>query len=111
MHLTKRDPELLGGRCPWKSCRREVTLRSGTYFEASPLPIEKILRILHLWSSKTPVGKMMVEAEISNKTAIDWYNFARDVCAQYFIDHPAVIGGPGVEVEIDESKFGRRKYN
>ena len=33
------------------------------------------------------------------------------MCAQYFIDHPAVIGGVNVEVEIDESKFGRRKYN
>ena len=35
----------------------------------------------------------------------------RDVCAQYFVDHPAKIGGPMVEVEIDESKFGRRKYH
>ena len=34
-----------------------------------------------------------------------------DVCAQYFIDHLKVIEGPGVEVEIDKSKFGRRKYN
>ena len=59
-------------RCPRKACRSEVTLQSGTFFEASLLPIEKIVRILHLWSSKTPVGKMMVEAEICNKTAIDW---------------------------------------
>ena len=42
---------------------------------------------------------------------MDWYNFVRDICIQYFIDHPAVIGGPGKEVEIDESKFGKRKYN
>ena len=38
---------------------------------------------------------------------MDWYNFVRDICAEYFLAHPAVIGGPGVEVEIDESNFGR----
>ena len=31
------------------------------------------------------------------------------MCAQNFIDHPAIIGGPGVK--IDESKFGKGKYN
>ena len=52
-----------------------------------------------------------ISLQISNKTSIDWYNFVRDICAQYFIDHPCVIGGPGIEVEIDKSKFGKRKYN
>ena len=42
---------------------------------------------------------------------MDWYNFICDVCAQYFLDHPTTIGGDRVEVEIDESKFGRRKYH
>ena len=49
--------------------------------------------------------------QVAAQTAVDWYNFIRDACAQYFIDHPAIIGGPGVEVEIDESKFGKKTYN
>ena len=42
---------------------------------------------------------------------MDWYNFVRNICVEYFLAHPAVIGGPGIEVKIDESKFGKRKYN
>ena len=51
--------------------------------------------------------------QISNFSTLV-YNFIRGVCAQHFISHPAVIGGPGIEVEIDErheSKFSKRKYN
>lgn len=40
--------------------------------------------------------------------AVDWYNFERDVFIQYSLDHAsAVIGGPGKEVEIDESEYGK----
>ena len=39
---------------------------------------------------------------------VDWYNFHRDVCAQYFLDNPVQVGGVGKVVEIDESKFGKR---
>ena len=49
--------------------------------------------------------------KVGSATSVDWYNFIRHICIQYFIDHPAVIGGPGKEVEIDESKFGKQKYN
>ena len=48
----------------------------------------------------------MSQLQISQLTAVDWYNFVRDVCAE-----PMTIGGPGIKVEIDESKFGQRKYN
>ena len=33
------------------------------------------------------------------------------MCTEYLTRNPVVIDGPGVEVEINESKFGRRKYN
>ena len=39
-----------------------------------------------------------------------WCNFIQDVCAEYFKKFPIEIGGPGIEVKNDESKFGKR-YN
>ena len=50
------------------------------------------------------------ELNIANHTFVDWKNFCRDVCAEYFVAHPVIIGGPGITVEIDESVFARRKY-
>ena len=72
----------MGWRCPRKGCRPEVALRSGTYFEGSfhmkmqflypgllsiagsKLGIEKIMRMVYLWSVKTPLGKMKEEMEV-----------------------------------------------
>ena len=48
----------------------------------------------------------------STETVIDWYNYCREVCADRIMNHHAgQIGGPGMTVEIDESKFGKTKFN
>lgn len=49
--------------------------------------------------------------EICSKTTVQWHQYFRDVCAQYFLQHQQVIGGPGVEVEIDETCVSKRKYD
>eukprot|EP00731_Ephydatia_muelleri_P037590 Em0514g6a len=71
-----------------------LSSRKGTFFEGSHLEILQVLRLLHQWSTKTPLGKAQDEVKVASATAVDWYNFIRDICIQYFIDHP-VIGGPG----------------
>ena len=48
---------------------------------------------------------------ISSRTAVDMIQFLREVCASVMIKYGNPIGGVGKVVEIDESKFGRRKYN
>ena len=63
------------------------------------------------WRYISALQNVLRTLHISSATAVDWYNFVRDICAEYFLAHPAVIGWAGVEVEIDESKFGKRKYN
>jgi transposase-like protein len=54
----------------------------------------------------------MNECDIGQShTAVDWSNFCREVAYDHVQDHQQPLGGPGLTVEIDESKFGRRKYN
>ena len=47
----------------------------------------------------------------SYSTMVDWFNFAREVCTSILEMDNEPIGGVGKIVEIDESKFGKRKYH
>ncbi len=48
--------------------------------------------------------------EIAKHTAADWASYCREVIYDALIFNKQKFGGSAVEVEIDESKFGRRKY-
>ena len=47
----------------------------------------------------------------SDHTIVDWRNFCREVCVTVLEKESTQIGGEGIEIEIDESKFGKRKYH
>lgn len=88
-----------------------VSLREDSFFSGSHLKLTEIIEISYWWSKNEPVSRVVQETGHTQKTIIDWFNFHRDICTQYFLDHPIQIGGIGTTVEIDESKFGKRKYN
>ena len=98
-------------RCTKRGCQLVVSLREGSFFSGSHLKISQILEIIYWWSRNSTVDQVFQETGITKVTIVDWFNFIRDVCTQFFLDHPIQIGGVGSIVEIDESKFGRRKYN
>ncbi len=53
------------------------------------------------------VCTLELRAEVSKKTAVNWASFCREVIYDAFILNKQKLGDPGVEVEIDEFKFGR----
>ena len=52
-----------------------------------------------------------IQTRTSCNTMVDWYSFCRGVCLDYLALHSEQIGGDGKIVEIDESAFGKLKYN
>ncbi|KAK3890056.1 hypothetical protein Pcinc_005971 [Petrolisthes cinctipes] len=51
------------------------------------------------------------ELGLFNKTICDWASFCREVLIEWSVKRQGKIGGKDMIVEINESKFGKRKYN
>ena len=67
--------------------------------------------MMYYWSLELPVTTVSEMLAISQKTAIQWYAYFREVCTNQLVAHPVQLGGPGHIVEIDETNIARRKYH
>lgn len=88
-----------------------MSFRPGTFFERSKLSIFEIITFVNLWVGNASLTLIEEPLEISHQTSVDWSSFCREVLFCYFIDNKQKLGGIGKVVEIDESKFGKRKYH
>jgi hypothetical protein len=58
-----------------------------------------------------PAIHIQHEYGFGSPTVTDWRHFVREAMFVYLHDSSQKIGGPNKTVEIDESKFGKRKYH
>ncbi len=99
-------------RCSNKQCHFKISVRHSSWFSSSKLPISVLLKLTFYWVNKCREDFVKTQLRLgSDHTLVDWYNFCREVCLEILVGENEQIGGPGVEVEIDESKFGKRKYH
>ena len=89
------------------TCRKSQSLRDRSFFEKSKLTLQKWLVLMHWWSREYPVTDAAEEAKVTEATAIQAYQYFRDICSWRLVTHdsPIMLGGPGVVVQIDESMF------
>ncbi|KAI8822368.1 uncharacterized protein EV422DRAFT_396023 [Fimicolochytrium jonesii] len=117
MSLVK-DQTIIDGlrwRCKRAGCRKTLSVWTGSFFSRSHLSLAQALKIMYAWSQRLPHADAQHQAGVSTKTSqttCDWYHFCREVCVMaVHAGDDGKIGGPGKTVEVDESKFGKRKFN
>ncbi len=108
-----------------KKCYRTFfqSAAKNTFFSNSKLGLQKCILLTYCWAHDYTYRQMrnechsindIEEERLSQKILSDWNNYLREVSV-IALDTLYVpqgkIGGPGRIVEIDESKFGKRKFN
>ena len=81
------------------------SITTGTCFSKLKLSIQKWIHLIHLWSISMPVTIACKEADVASKTAIDGYQWLREVCSTR---HPIKLGGPGTIIQADELLFNHK---
>lgn len=96
-----------------KPCNWRVSGRVGSFIEKSKLDVAKIWRILITFLFLKPPRQSFLSTnlKVTQAAVVDWYSFIREVYIDHLQRTSQQIGGPNQIVEIDEAKFGKRKYN
>ncbi|CAH0723505.1 unnamed protein product, partial [Brenthis ino] len=109
-------------RCRKSNCRtKSISRATGTWFENVHISLTLLFKLMYMFSRNYSYDLAQIEGAtddrasvLSTKTIADWYSYCREAIVIYELEHNeerTKIGGPNKVVQIDESKFGKRKYN
>ena len=115
------------------SKKNQVPIRKGSWFARAKLTIPKSLLLPYCFANKMTYDRTIHETSISSsesssssengmerylttskRTVADYFSYCREICVLSIknkLHKDKKIGGIGKVVEIDESKFGKRKYS
>jgi len=100
-------------RCRRKAaveCSETKSIRHVSWFQQSKLTLQKVMYLTHDIVRRVPARLIQQEHRFGPNTIADWGHFCRETMLMYMEGCSEKIGGPNKTVDIDESKFGRRKY-
>ena len=98
-------------RCYRRLCDSECTIRKYTFFHGSHLHCSQILYLGYLWLTGATNKVAQLSTGHSKPVITRFYQHFRQLVTATLGEEDTFIGGAGIEVEIDESKLAKRKYN
>lgn len=108
-----RNLELMAFRCTKWNCTRRgrISLRRHTFFFGSALKCIDIMGLSQMWLAKASVDTCITLTGHSSSTVCAFYKHFRQLVSSALKPEDQIIGGPGIIVEVDETKLGKRKYH
>ena len=101
-------------RCSKKQCKMQgqwsQSIYKFSFFQEAKVEKHLILAFLWLWLTQSSSTQIEMYLRWSSDTAFAWTKAIQDVIATVVLNDQEKVGGHGIVVEIDESKFGKRKY-
>ena len=98
----------------WKcgACRKQYTVKVGTIFEDSHIPLTKWLMVIYMMcSSKKGISAKQVQRSIGVSYKSAWHLCHRIRLAMTREPLAGLLGGPGRIVEVDETYIGGKAGN
>jgi transposase-like protein len=111
---SKKHPEGKPVHGLWKcyACRKQFTVRVGSIFEDSPIPLGKWLLAIHLMcSSKKGISSNQIKRELALSYQTAWFLAHRIRLAMTVDPLKSLLGQGGGIVEIDETFVGGKVAN
>ena len=88
-----------------QSCKTTKSIPYNSFFTKSRLSLQQWMILIVWWEKEYPVLKAAKEADTSDNTACQVYQWLREVCSTRLLQTQIVLGGPGIIVQVDESQF------
>jgi len=99
-------------KCGAKECRKQYTVRVGTIFEDSPIPLGKWILAIHMMcSSKKGISSNQLKRELGLSYQSAWFLTHRIREAMKSGPLADLLGAGGGTVEIDETYVGGKLRN
>ena len=88
--MEERDRMDVSDKITWRcqQCKTMKTIREGSFFSKSRITLQKWLLLIFFWSREYPVMDAAKDSEVTHTTAINVYQWLREVCSTTFINGP-----------------------
>lgn len=97
--------------CNRYACKKSLSIFSGTFFARNRIKCNEVMHLAYLWLTNCSSETIIQHTGHTAETVSAYKRHFRQLVGDTLETDDMIIGGEGIVVQIDETKFGKRKYH